>query len=105
MGHDRMAAENRVRAALFGAAVHNNDAGLTFVVDLVVDLRMRQHFNVNDVFDVHRPRRLREDYRRQKRNPTDEGENLRHKASFDCAERRAEYTMISKPEETMKLRE
>src|SRR5436309_11142791 len=82
--HDGVTSQDSVRAALFRPAICDDESCLPFFVNLVEDLGVREHFDVNNVLHIHRPRTLGEDHRRKKSQDTNEGQNLPHKSSQVC---------------------
>src|SRR2546428_8333929 len=74
-----MPAEHIVWAPFLGATGDNEDGRHTFVVNLAGDLAVRQHLDLNDVFDIQGPRRLGEGDRRENCYKTHNSQNVLHK--------------------------
>src|SRR5262249_42227514 len=76
--HERVAAEHIMRAALLGAAVCDDHGSLAFLMDLVGDLGVREHLDVDNIFYVNRPGRLRECGRQDQSRNNGKSQNVLH---------------------------
>src|SRR3977135_980147 len=80
--HDRVSAEDVVRATLFGPSGHQQHGRLA-VLDLLGDLGVGGELELHDVFHVHRPRRLRERGRGDERRRGGKHQGLLHTTSHN----------------------
>src|SRR5262249_8791587 len=81
MRHDGVAAQDSVWAALFSPTIRNDESRLPFFVNLVVDLGVREHFDVDNVLHIHSSWSLCKDDRREESQDTNRRQHLCHKNS------------------------